>query len=149
MKKERLAFLCNIGLAVLVTAVLASAVPRVSAAGAVGARVAAVFSPTYFSSKINTEFSTVKSAGSAHTKTTADREAQVMHPISGKDSDPYATITKTPADVAKLMQQEKKTIGSQKKVGKTSEESSARSRVSPIFIMLKGRVFFLFCLKEV
>ena len=46
-----------------------------------------------------------------------------MHPISGKDSDPYAHITETPADVAKLMQQEKKVIGSQKQVGKTSEES--------------------------
>lgn len=73
-----------------------------------GSAVAAVFSPTYFSSKINTEFSTIKSAQTTHTKTTATREAQAMHPISGKDSDPYAHITETPADVAKLMQQEKK-----------------------------------------
>lgn len=123
MKKERAAFFCNIAAAVLVTAVLVSAAPRISAVGAVGQRVAAVFSPTYFSSKINTEFSTIKSAQTTHTKTTATREAQAMHPISGKDSDPYAHITETPADVAKLMQQEKKVIGSQKQVGKTSEES--------------------------
>lgn len=102
---------------------LVSAAPRISAVGAVGQRVAAVFSPTYFSSKINTEFSTIKSAQTTHTKTTATREAQAMHPISGKDSDPYAHITETPEDVAKLMQQEKKVIGSQKQVGKTSEES--------------------------
>lgn len=114
MKKERAAFFCNIAAAVLVTAVLVSAAPRISAVGAVGQRVAAVFSPTYFSSKINTEFSTIKSAQTTHTKTTATREAQAMHPISGKDSDPYAHITETPADVAKLMQQEKKVIGSQK-----------------------------------
>lgn len=123
MKKERAAFFCNIAAVVLVTAVLVSAAPRISAVGAVGQRVAAVFSPTYFSSKINTEFSTIKSAQTTHTKTTATREAQAMHPISGKDSDPYAHITETPADVAKLMQQEKKVIGSQKQVGKTSEES--------------------------
>lgn len=123
MKKERVAFFCNIAAAVLVTAVLVSAAPRISAVGAVGQRVAEVFSPTYFSSKINTEFSTIKSAQTTHTKTTATREAQAMHPISGKDSDPYAHITETPADVAKLMQQEKKVIGSQKQVGKTSEES--------------------------
>lgn len=123
MKKERAAFFCNIAAAVLVAAVLVSAAPRISAVGAVGQRVAAVFSPTYFSSKINTEFSTIKSAQTTHTKTTATREAQAMHPISGKDSDPYAHITETPADVAKLMQQEKKVIGSQKQVGKTSEES--------------------------
>ena len=123
MKKERAAFFCNIAAAVLITAVLVSAAPRISAVGAVGQRVAAVFSPTYFSSKINTEFSTIKSAQTTHTKTTATREAQAMHPISGKDSDPYAHITETPADVAKLMQQEKKVIGSQKQVGKTSEES--------------------------
>ena len=123
MKKERAAFFCNIAAAVLATAVLVSAAPRISAVGAVGQRVAAVFSPTYFSSKINTEFSTIKSAQTTHTKTTATREAQAMHPISGKDSDPYAHITETPADVAKLMQQEKKVIGSQKQVGKTSEES--------------------------
>ena len=99
MKKERAAFFCNIAAVVLVTAVLVSAAPRISAVGAVGQRVAAVFSPTYFSSKINTEFSTIKSAQTTHTKTTATREAQAMHPISGKDSDPYAHITETPADV--------------------------------------------------
>ena len=107
MKKERAAFFCNIAAAVLVTAVLVSAAPRISAVGAVGQRVAAVFSPTYFSNKINTEFTTIKSAQTTHTKTTATREAQAMHPISGKDSDPYAHITETPADVSKLMQQEK------------------------------------------
>lgn len=48
MKKERAAFFCNIAAAVLVTAVLVSAAPRISAVGAVGQRVAAVFSPTYF-----------------------------------------------------------------------------------------------------
>ena len=36
MKKERAAFFCNIAAAVLVTAVLASAAPRISAVGAVG-----------------------------------------------------------------------------------------------------------------
>ena len=45
MKKERAAFFCNIAAAVLVTAVLVSAAPRISAVGAVGQRVAAVFSP--------------------------------------------------------------------------------------------------------
>ena len=114
MKKERAAFFCNIAAAVLVTAVLVSAAPRISAVGAVGQRVAAVFSPTYFSNKINTEFSTIKSAQTTHTKTTATREAQAMHPISGKDSDPYAHITETPADVAKLMQQEKKVAAKSK-----------------------------------
>ena len=52
MKKERAAFFCNIAAAVLVTAVLVSAAPRISAVGAVGQRVAAVFSPTYFSTLI-------------------------------------------------------------------------------------------------
>ena len=81
MKKERAAFFCNIAAAVLVTAVLVSAAPRISAVGAVGERVAAVFSPTYFRSKINTEFSIIKSAQTTHTKTTATRETQAMHPI--------------------------------------------------------------------
>ena len=44
MKKERAAFFCNIAAVVLVTAVLVSAAPRISAVGAVGQRVAAVFS---------------------------------------------------------------------------------------------------------
>ena len=35
MKKERAAFFCNIAAAVLVTAVLVSAAPRISAVGAV------------------------------------------------------------------------------------------------------------------
>lgn len=48
MKKERAAFFCNIAAAVLVTAVLVSAAPRISAVGAVGQRVAAVFSPILF-----------------------------------------------------------------------------------------------------
>ena len=43
MKKERAAFFCNIAAVVLVTAVLVSAAPRISAVGAVGQRVAAVF----------------------------------------------------------------------------------------------------------
>ena len=38
MKKERAAFFCNIAAAVLVTAVLVSAAPRISAVGAVGQR---------------------------------------------------------------------------------------------------------------
>ena len=38
MKKERAAFFCNIAAVVLVTAVLVSAAPRISAVGAVGQR---------------------------------------------------------------------------------------------------------------
>lgn len=123
MKKQRAVFLCNLTAVVLVTALLAGSAPHSTVAATVGARVAAVFSPTYFSNKINTEFSSVKPAQTVHTKTTAPKEAQAMHPISGKDSDPYRGITDTPADVAKLMRQEKKAIGSQKRMGKTSEES--------------------------
>lgn len=51
MKKERAAFFCNIAAAVLVTAVLVSAAPRISAVGAVGQRVAAVFSPPISAAK--------------------------------------------------------------------------------------------------
>ncbi len=82
--------------------------------------VAAVFNPVSAAKKI-TSASNDKNKKSDNTNTTTQEAQQVMR-ITGKDSDLYSDITETPADIAKLMSQEEKTIKNEKVKGKTSEE---------------------------
>lgn len=83
--------------------------------------VAAVFNPVSAAKKI-TSASDDKNKKSDNTNTTTQEAQQVMR-ITGKDSDLYSDITETPADIAKLMSQEEKTIKNEKVKGKTSEEA--------------------------
>ncbi|MGN0533565.1 MAG: stage II sporulation protein P [Eubacterium sp.] len=83
--------------------------------------VAAVFNPVSAAKKI-TSASDDKNKKSDNTNSTTQEAQQVMR-ITGKDSDLYSDITETPADIAKLMSREEKTIKNEKVKGKTSEEA--------------------------
>lgn len=65
---------------------------------------------------------TVTETGEATTTTSKD-SSMVMKGIGSKDSKDDTNITKTPKDIAKLMENAEKTIDKSKKKGKTSEEA--------------------------
>ena len=86
-------------------------------------KVLTVFSSDSLTEKENTEISSEKTEKTENTNnTTSGKSQDVMNRISGKDSNSYSDLTKTPDDIAALMKQAKKTIKNEKEKGKTSEE---------------------------
>lgn len=88
---------------------------------------AAVFAPIEFvkENKENSSDNSDKTAKSDNTTNTASTEntkSDSSDKDIDKDSDIYSKITETPDDIAKLMAEAEKTIKSEKKTGKTSEE---------------------------
>ncbi|MGN0527982.1 MAG: stage II sporulation protein P [Eubacterium sp.] len=57
-----------------------------------------------------------------NTNTSSGESSQVMKSVSSEDSKDDSKITDTPADIAKLMEQAKKTTKKSDSIGKTSEE---------------------------
>lgn len=124
MKKERIMFFLNILIIIGITGGIVNLTPILGAnAGTFGEKVLTAISSDGEIKAKKSENSSEESEKIEHNSTTASSESkEVMNRISGKDSDPYSDITKTPDDIAKLMKQAEKTIKSEKKKGKTSEE---------------------------
>ena len=124
MKKERIMFFLNILIIIGITGGIVNLTPILGAnASTFGEKVLTAISSDEENQTKKSENSSEKSEKTEHNSTTASSESkEVMNRISGKDSDPYSDITETPDDIAKLMEQAEKTIKSEKKKGKTSEE---------------------------
>lgn len=124
MKKERIILFLNILIVAAVTGILVCVTPLVGAKAATfSEKVLTVFSSDSLTEKENTEISSEKTEKTENTNnTTSGKSQDVMNRISGKDSNSYSDLTKTPDDIAALMKQAKKTIKNEKKKGKTSEE---------------------------
>ncbi len=85
--------------------------------------IISAFSPSVFAENIKPDISTTKTKKADNTNNTASEKSQTSSVgITGKDSNLYSDIKKTPDDIAKLMTQAKKNIKKEKVKGKTSEE---------------------------
>lgn len=85
--------------------------------------IISAFSPSVFAENIKPDISTTKTKKADNTNNTASEKSQASSVgITGKDSNLYSDIKKTPDDIAKLMTQAKKNIKKEKVKGKTSEE---------------------------
>lgn len=124
MKKDFLIFILNLvivfglaGTAVNISPYIADEIYLLNRS------VVSAFSPDIVSNDLKPEISSTKNKISDNNNNTAaEKSKEVFNGITGKDSDLYSDIKKTPKDIAKLMTEAEKSIKDEKAKGKTSEE---------------------------
>lgn len=125
MKKNIIIFVMNITICICLSATAVYSIPYLGERiNTFDEKVLTIFSPITLIKNVKEEISLTSEEKTDNTNSTSSEESkEVMNRISGKDSDPYSGITKTPKDIAELMTKAKKTIKSEKVIGKTSEEN--------------------------
>lgn len=125
MKREITIFILNIFIAIGITGAAVNFVPYLGEKiDGFDERVVSVFSPVFSSETKKAEISTTKENENDNTtKASSEKSQDVVNRITGKDSNPYSNITDTPKDIVDLMAKAEKSIKSEEKKGKTSEEN--------------------------
>jgi len=124
MKKDIIILAINTIIIFGITGAVIHFVPKTTGAfDSLSRGIISVFSPAVFAENIKPDISTTKTKKADNTNNTASEKSQDSSVgITGKDSNLYSDIKKTPDDIAKLMTQAKKNIKKEKVKGKTSEE---------------------------
>lgn len=122
MKKDIAIFITNIVAILCAVVLIINVAPNIAAEiGVFNQGVIKVFSPQKIFANL-TDISNTKKETTDNNNNTATEVMKSSSGISGKDSDRYSDIKKTPDDIAKLMSDAKKTIKNETVKGKTSEE---------------------------
>lgn len=123
MKKDIAILFTNIVAMICIAVMLINVVPNISEEiGLFSQGVITVFSPQRIICNF-TDFSNTKEDKTEDNNNTATEVMKSSSSrITGKDSDLYSDIKKTPEDIAKLMADAEKTIKEEEVKGKTSEE---------------------------
>ncbi len=122
MKKDIAIFITNIVAILCAVVLIINVAPNIAAEiGVFNQGVIRVFSPQKIFANL-TDISNTKKETTDNNNNTATEVMKSSSGISGKDSDRYSDIKKTPDDIAKLMSDAKKTIKNETVKGKTSEE---------------------------
>ena len=122
MKKDIAIFITNIVTILCAVVLIINVAPNIAAEiGVFNQGVIRVFSPQKIFANL-TDISNTKKETTDNNNNTATEVMKSSSGISGKDSDRYSDIKKTPDDIAKLMSDAKKTIKNETVKGKTSEE---------------------------
>lgn len=122
MKKDIAIFITNIVAILCAVVLIINVAPNIAAEiGVFNQGVIRVFSPQKIFANL-TDISNTKKETTDNNNNTATEVMKSSSGISGKDSDRYSDIKKTPDDIAKLMSDAEKTIKNETVKGKTSEE---------------------------
>lgn len=122
MKKDIAIFITNIVAILCAVVLIINVAPNIAAEiGVFNQGVIRVFSPQKIFANL-TDISNTKKETTDNNNNTATEVMKSSSGISGKDSDRYSDIKKTPDDIAKLMSDAEKSIKNETVKGKTSEE---------------------------
>ena len=123
MKKDLLMLLGNVAALLCAIALIVNVAPKLTEQITIfNTGVAAIFAPVDYVGKF-TDINMVKINDNDNpNNTTSESVGRRSDGIAGKDSDLYSNITETPADIQKLMDDAKKGIEKEEKIGNTSED---------------------------